>query len=55
MASHWIDMNLLVEEEFDEFLAARAGLLLDAVETVTGKKILGRDSDEVKNFFGRAI
>ncbi len=55
LASHWIDINLLMDEEFNEFIAARAGLLLDAVEKVTGKKILGRDSDEVKNFFGRAI
>ncbi len=55
LASHWINIDLLFEEEFNEFIAARAGLLLDAVEKVTGKKILGRDSDEVKNFFGRAI
>ncbi len=55
VTSHWIDFKNLSEDNFDEFIAARAGLLLDAVEKITGKKILGRDSDEVKNFFGRAI
>ena len=29
--------------------------MLDAVEDVTGKKISGRHSEEVKKFFGRAI
>ena len=55
LESHWAYLENLRENNFTQFLANRAGCLLDAVEKATGKKILGRDSDEVKNFFGRAI
>lgn len=55
LESHWIFLENLRENKFNQFLANRASYLLDAVENVTGKKILGRDSDEVKKFFGRAI
>ena len=55
LASHWISIRDCEEDDFAEFIANRAGCLLDAVEKVTGKKILGRDSDEVIKFFGRAI
>lgn len=55
LESHWVSIQNLRENQFEEFLANRAGYLLNAVEKATGKKILGRDTDEVKNFFGRAI
>lgn len=55
LESHWIFLEDLRENNFEKFLANRAGYLLDAVEKVTGKKILGRDTDEVKNFFGQVI
>ena len=55
LASHWIELENLRENNFRQFFANRAECLLNAVEKVTGKKILGRDSDEVKKFFGRPI
>lgn len=55
LQSHWIDYEDLQADKFDDFIAHRATCLLNAVEKVTGKKILGRDTDEVIKFFGRAI
>ena len=55
LSSHWIDYADLRADNFDGFIAHRATCLLDAVEKVMGKKILGRDTDEVVKFFGRAI
>ena len=55
LQSHWINSAYLSNNDFENFIAERAGCLLDAVENVTDKKISGRGSDEVKNFFGRSI
>ena len=55
LASHWINFDDCTNDDFDSFIANRANCLLDAVEKATGKKISGRDSDEVKEFFGSAI
>ena len=55
LQSHLINPVFLMNNDFDSFTANRAGCLLDAVENATGKKILGRNTDEVKKFFGRAI
>lgn len=55
LQSHWIDYEDLQADNFDNFIAHRATCLLNAVEKVTGKKILGRDTDEVIKFFGRSI
>ena len=55
LKSHYINPEDLYDDDFESFIANRALYLLNAVENVTGKKILGRNTDEVKNFFGRAI
>ena len=55
LQSHLINPVFLMNNDFDSFIASRAGCLLDAVENATGKKILGRDSDEVKKFFRSVI
>ena len=55
LATHWINISHCQNDDFDNFIAERAKNLLNAVEKATGKKILGRDSEEVKNFFGREI
>ena len=55
LVSHWINFNDCKDDDFEKFFAHRAGYLLDAVEKVTGKKILGRDSEEIIKFFGQAI
>ena len=55
LQSHWIKPENLFADDFENFIANRAGCLLDAVEEVTEKKILGRDSVEVKKFFGSSI
>ena len=55
LASHWVEYEDLRTDNFDGFIAHRATYLLNAVEKVMGKKIWGRDTDEVKKFFGRVI
>ena len=53
--SHWISSLYLEDDNFNGFIATHAWRLLNAVENATGKEILGRNTDEVKKFFGRAI
>lgn len=55
LATHWIEMADCQNDDFDNFIVKRAKSLLDAVENEIGKKISGRDSDEVKNFFGQSV
>lgn len=53
--THWIDHDLLRKDEFQNFIIDRAKKLLNAVEQVTGRKISGRDSEEVRKSFGEAL
>lgn len=53
--THWIDHDLLRKDEFQNFIIDRAKKLLNAVEQVTGRKISGRDSEEVRKAFGEAL
>lgn len=53
--THWIDHGLLRKDEFQNFIIDRAKKLLNAVEQVTGRKISGRDSEEVRKSFGEAL
>ena len=55
LQTHWIDYEDLADNDFDHFIFNRAHYLLNAVEVATGKKISGRASAEVKNFFGGEI
>lgn len=52
---HWIDHNLLRNNEFQGFIIDRAKKLLGAIEQVTGRTISGKDSDEVRQAFGGSL
>ncbi|WP_226655887.1 GmrSD restriction endonuclease domain-containing protein [Guptibacillus hwajinpoensis] len=52
LITHCIDPELLRKDQFHEFIRERAGHLLDLIEAAMGKKISGRDSDEVIDSYG---
>lgn len=53
--THWIDHELLRNNEFQDFIIDRAKKLLCAIEQATGRTISGKDSDEVKKAFGDSL
>lgn len=53
--THWIDHNLLRNNEFQDFIVDRAKKLLYAIETATGRTISGKNSDEVQQMFGARL
>lgn len=53
--THWIDHNLLRNDEFQDFMVDRAKKLLGAIEAVTGRTISGKNSDEVQQMFGAPL
>lgn len=55
LTSHWIEPELCRNDEFDQFIIARAKKLLDAIATAMGKAISGRDSEEVIQRFGASL
>ena len=52
---HWIDHDLLRNNEFQDFIIDRAKKLLSAIEQATGRTISGKDSEEVKQTFGNSL
>jgi hypothetical protein len=55
LRTHLVDPALMREDRFADFMLDRAASLLDMIETLTGKAVSGRDSDEVKKGFGAAL
>jgi len=55
LRSHLIDPNLLRSDDFHGFLRDRAIRLLDLIEGAMGKRVSGRDSDEVVREFGAPL
>ena len=55
LGSHKINPLLLRNDQFDLFIRDRARRLLDLIGTAMGKKVTGRDSDEVVSTFGAAL
>lgn len=55
ISSHEIDYELLLTDNFDEFLVNRATKLLNRIEQATGKTIAGRDSEETIEAFGGVL
>lgn len=55
LVSHVIPVSYLRSDDFDGFTWARASALLKLIETVTGKSIAGRDSEETIKSFGAAL
>lgn len=53
--THWIDHELLRNNDFNKFIIDRAKKLLNAIEQVAGRTISGKDSDEVKQMFGDSL
>ncbi|WP_273078634.1 DUF262 domain-containing protein [Selenomonas felix] len=55
LSSHWISMEDCETDDFDAFMHHRATALLDAVSAAMGKRIVGRDSEEIVQKFGVPI
>ncbi|MBR4382595.1 MAG: DUF262 domain-containing protein [Selenomonadaceae bacterium] len=52
---HFADPELGRADNFDAFIVDRAKKILDAVEELTGRKVVGRDSPEIKSKFGAPL
>lgn len=55
LETHLIDPRQLRTDDFHGFICHRAGRLLDLIEEAMGKRVTGRDSDEVIRAFGVPI
>jgi hypothetical protein len=55
LKSHLIDPDALRRDDFAGFILKRADLLLDLIQTATGKTIAGRDSEETVTAFGQSL
>ena len=55
LEQHFIDAELCRADNFDAFIVDRAEKILDAVEKLTGRKVDGRDSPEIKKLFGASL
>ena len=55
ISTHKINFNLLVEDNFDEFIIDRAIKLADRIEQAIGKDVMGRDSQETIDAFGDSL
>lgn len=55
LASHYIDQESCRTDDFDGFFVKRAIRILDAIESVMGKAISGRDSEETIQSFGAKL
>jgi len=55
LKTHKIAPDLLRSDAFEKFIRDRASNLLDLIEAVMGKRISGRDSDEVIHEYGDTL
>ena len=55
LESHLIDPACCHSDNFNQFFVLRASKLLDAIQNVTGRVIVGRDSEEVVSLFGAKL
>lgn len=53
--THWIDVNAIRNDDFDDHIICRAIILLDKIAAAMGKNIAGRDSEEVVAAFGKKL
>ncbi len=53
--THWIDHNILRNDQFQDFIIDRTKKILNAIEYATGRTISGKESDEVKQVFGSSL
>jgi hypothetical protein len=52
LQTHLIDVDACRADDFNTYFLKRAISILNAIESATGKKISGRDSEAVVNDFG---
>ena len=55
ITTHWINVDALRNDAFDDHIISRAITLLDRISDAMGKRIAGRDSEEIINAFGRSL
>lgn len=55
LESHLVPVEPLRTDNFEGFLCSRAASLLDLIESVTGKAITGRDSEETIKAYGQSL
>lgn len=55
LESRQINPAILRADRFDAFIRDRARRLIDLISEAMGKKVTGRDSDEVISAFGAAL
>lgn len=55
LRSHLIDVTSIRADDFDAHIICRAKMLLNAIESATGKTVSGRDSDDVIDKFGEKL
>lgn len=55
ITSHKIDYQLLITDNFYDFIINRARKLLDSIEKAMGKAVSGRDSEETIKEFGESL
>ena len=53
--THWIDIDALRNDKFDDHIISRAITILDNISDAMGKRVSGRDSEEVIAAFGREL
>lgn len=53
--THFINHDMLRNDEFQDFIIDRAKKLLGAIEQATGRTISGKDSEEVQQAFGALL
>jgi len=55
LKTHWLDVDSCRKDDFQTHIIYRAKKILDAIEIATGKKISGRNSEDVINKFGNSL
>lgn len=55
LETHWINHELLRNDDFQKIIVDRSKKIITAIEQVTGRTISGKDSDEVKQRFGASL
>ena len=55
ISTHWVDVNCMRTDDFDNHIINRAKVILSAIEKATGKTISGKDSEETIEAFGAKL
>ena len=55
MGTHWIDVECMRSDDFNNHIINRAKILLSSIEKAIGKTISGKDSEETIEAFGASL